>query len=66
VRHLIIESLRQAGDYIATGAADGMEALEALRSNLYDLVISDIQMPGMNGMDLLTRIREINPRSPSS
>ncbi len=61
VRHLIIESLRQAGDYIATGAADGMEALEALRSNLYDLVISDIQMPGMNGMDLLTRIREINP-----
>ena len=61
VRHLIIESLRQAGDYIATGAADGMEALDALRSNLYDLVISDIQMPGMNGMDLLTRIREINP-----
>jgi len=61
VRHLIVDALRQADEYIATGASDGMEALDALRSNIYDLVISDIQMPGMNGMDLLTRIREINP-----
>ena len=61
VRSLIVEALRQGGEYIATEAADGKEALEALRSNLYDLVISDIHMPGMNGMDLLGRIREINP-----
>jgi len=61
VRSLIVEALRQGGEYIATEAADGKEALEALRSNLYDLVISDIHMPGMNGMDLLSRIREINP-----
>ncbi|HNQ01172.1 MAG TPA: response regulator, partial [Syntrophales bacterium] len=49
VRSLIVEALRQGGEYIATEAADGKEALEALRSNLYDLVISDIHMPGMNG-----------------
>lgn len=61
VRTLIVEALRQSGDYIATEAADGREALDALSSNLYDLVISDIHMPGMNGMDLLNRIREINP-----
>lgn len=61
VRSLIVEALRQGGEYIATEAADGKEALEALGSNLYDLVISDIHMPGMNGMDLLSRIREINP-----
>jgi len=61
VRSLIVEALRQGGDYIATEAADGREALEALSSNLYDLVITDIHMPGMNGMDLLGRIREIHP-----
>ena len=61
VRSLIVEALRQGGEYIATEAADGREALEALSSNLYDLVISDIHMPGMNGMDLLGRIREIHP-----
>jgi len=61
IRSLIVEALRHEGDYIATEASDGKEALDALRSNLYDLVISDIQMPGMNGMDLLSRIREIHP-----
>jgi putative nucleotidyltransferase with HDIG domain len=61
VRTLIIEALRQTGDYMASEAADGKEALEALRSDFYDLVISDVHMPGMNGMDLLDRIRKINP-----
>jgi putative nucleotidyltransferase with HDIG domain len=64
VRSLVVEALRRAGDYIATEAADGFEALDILQSNLYDLVISDIHMPGMNGMDLLNRIRQINPVIP--
>jgi CheY-like chemotaxis protein len=64
VRSLVVEALRRAGDYIATEASDGYEALDTLQSNLYDLVISDIHMPGMNGMDLLNRIREINPVIP--
>jgi len=64
VRSLVVEALRRAGDYIATEASDGYEALDTLQSNLYDLVISDIHMPGMNGMDLLNRIREFNPVIP--
>ncbi|HTZ39295.1 MAG TPA: HD domain-containing phosphohydrolase [Syntrophales bacterium] len=64
VRTLVVEALKRTGDFIASEAADGQEALDILRSNLFDLVITDIHMPGMNGMDLLNRIREINPVIP--
>ena len=39
-------------------AQSGDEALEKLRSGSYDAIISDFAMPGMNGLELLRRIRE--------
>ena len=38
-------------------AADGLEALDALKNNQTDLVLSDCNMPNMNGIELLTRVR---------
>ncbi len=38
-------------------AADGQKAWEALQEQSYDLVVCDINMPGMNGLDLLRRLR---------
>lgn len=42
-------------------ASDGEEALEKYNHKKYDIVITDINMPKMNGIELISKIREINP-----
>src|SRR5215475_6234594 len=39
-------------------AADGVEALAKVEAKSYELVVTDIQMPRMNGLELLKKIRE--------
>lgn len=41
-------------------ALDGVEGLEKYINNSYDVVVSDINMPNMNGIDMISNIREIN------
>ncbi len=60
-RNLIIETLNQSSQYLIMEAENGQEALSLFDENNFDLVISDIMMPGMSGMDLLHLIRERNP-----
>ena len=45
------------GCEIVRKATNGMEALDYLRQNSVDLVISDIKMPEMSGLELLEKIR---------
>jgi two-component system response regulator AtoC len=45
-------------------AADGREALEALRSEAFDAVVTDLKMPVMGGQELLERIRDEGLRGP--
>lgn len=52
--------LQQAG-YEAMTASDGRQALEVLARNPHDLIITDLKMPGMSGMDLLRKVREDYP-----
>src|SRR5271156_1754449 len=40
---------------------DGEAAWEALQNSIYDLVILDLNLPGMDGMELLKRVRQIQP-----
>ena len=59
-RDLILYLLRAFG-HEAQGAADGLAGLEAARSGAFDLVLSDILMPHMDGLDLLRALRD-DPR----
>lgn len=60
VREMERRLLVRAG-YAVTAAQNGQEAWNLLRLNDYDLLISDVDMPQMNGIELVTRTRE-NPR----
>lgn len=55
--------LTKEGHHVAT-APNGTTGLEYLQNNSCDLVISDIRMPGMNGLELLEEIKEITPDLP--
>jgi response regulator RpfG family c-di-GMP phosphodiesterase len=60
-RSLVVDAVCQAGNYEVIEASDGVEGLEKLRQTHFDMVICDVMMPGMNGMELLDKIREIKP-----
>lgn len=56
------ESLEELGDNFTIGTArSAEEALEKLEEQPYDLVISDLRMPGADGLDLLRKVKEKNP-----
>ena len=55
--------LEQAG-YEVVPAASAAEALEALKSRSIDLVLTDLLMPGMNGIELAREIKKQNPSLP--
>ena len=57
VRHLV-SSLLKRSSYDTDLAANGSEALHLLNRSPYDLVITDLKMPRMNGITLLREIRE--------
>lgn len=44
-----------------TTAVDGKEGLKYIEENHYDIVLSDYQMPRMNGVDFLNKVNEKNP-----
>ena len=49
--------------YNANVAGDGALALEEIKNNNYDIVISDIKMPNIDGMELLEKASEISPNT---
>jgi len=55
-RHLLRKVLTSAG-FAATAAKDGLEALKVLRTRRVDLLLLDVWMPRMNGLDLLAKLK---------
>ena len=50
--------------YDVTGCADANEAYDALYENVYDIIISDIMLPGADGFDFAQSVREMNREIP--
>src|SRR4030067_2154721 len=59
LRELLTEAVRNWG-YVVSVARDGDEALRRLRMDRYDIVISYLMMPGMDGLTLLGKIKELD------
>jgi two-component system chemotaxis response regulator CheY len=57
MRRIVINLLKQLGFSNVVEASDGKEALEKVRSDKIDLVVSDWNMPNMTGIDFLKELR---------
>jgi two-component system chemotaxis sensor kinase CheA len=54
---MLIKGILESAGYRVQTAVDGMAAFAALRAETFDCVVSDVEMPRMNGFDLTARIR---------
>ncbi len=63
IRRILQASLERSG-YAASAAENGEDALAKLDSNRFDLVITDVMMPGMTGVELLNQIKSRWPELP--
>ena len=58
MRGFVTAALEAAGPYAVTQAESGFQALKVLPRAHYDLIITDINMPDINGLELVRFIRE--------
>ena len=60
IREMLFDTLSQAG-YTVKTAKDGSDAIAQIGNQSFDIVITDIKMPDIGGMDLLIRVLRTNP-----
>jgi DNA-binding NtrC family response regulator len=60
---ILATALGQSGYHVET-FTDGFEALARLAHRPFALVLTDLQMPGMNGLELIRRIHQVDPAAP--
>jgi DNA-binding NtrC family response regulator len=58
IAHFLLKS-----NFDVITAQNGKEALESFKENHHDLILADIRMPGISGIDLLKRVKTIAPRT---
>lgn len=60
----LLSEMLEIFDYESTRAGDGIEAMEQVEQNDFSLVITDMRMPRMSGLDLLQKLKDTNPKLP--
>ena len=58
LRKVLVRELRQIGPMQIEEASDGLEALEILQARTFDLVLLDMEMPELDGLGVLTALKE--------
>ena len=58
VVRMSLEMLLRENNFDVISAADGVEGLKKAGSDTFDIIITDINMPNMNGLDMMKQLRE--------
>ena len=65
IRRVLVKILAEESDtYQVEDVEDGIQGLEKIKSEDYDLVLCDIKMPKMDGVEVLEAIKKIKPEIP--
>ncbi len=59
-----LQELFEDDGYVVETASDGNKAAKKIQQRSYDLVVTDIKMPGMDGMKVLKKIKDSSPHTP--
>jgi two-component system cell cycle response regulator CpdR len=61
MRAFLMEAMSRSG-YAAEAVTNGSEALSRIEAEPFDLLLTDIRMPGLDGLELVRKVREHNPK----
>jgi DNA-binding NtrC family response regulator len=65
IRRVLIKILSEENDsYVVEEAEDGLQGIEKIKNDDYDLVLCDIKMPKMDGVEVLEFVKKIKPEIP--
>lgn len=59
----VLSMLLEGEGYSVETAKDGLEGIKKLEKDIYDIIITDIKMPGADGFDILKKSREVSPET---
>ncbi|OGW36163.1 MAG: Fis family transcriptional regulator [Nitrospirae bacterium RBG_13_39_12] len=59
----VLKILLEGENYLVTSASDGLEGLSYIKKDIFDLVITDMKMPKVDGFEFLRKTKEISPNT---
>jgi DNA-binding NarL/FixJ family response regulator len=57
----LLEQWLTVSGYVTMSAKDGLEALELVQRHAFDVIVTDLKLPGLNGLQLLSLVKDLQP-----